>query len=128
MREAISNVIRDAAARMVSIETNALRRATKNPSGLFAWADDFYAKHARNMTRALSPAVEAYAVAFSDPRGASQIVEHLVKAHIDESRRSITEAAECMPNELPSTVDQMVARWETERVEDLIKQATEKAQ
>lgn len=124
IRSALSEVIREAVVRMVAVEVNALRIAAKKPTKLFAWADDFYAKHESRMRDGLLPAINAWCATLG-MTNARSIVEDMIQSHIDESRSAINDAAGCQPNELAATIDQMVSRWETERVQRMVNSATE---
>lgn len=108
-------VVRDVMARMLTAEISKIKHIAEKPSGFTGRMQEFYAKHAANMTRSLT---EPIAVVLNGGNGnlpAAEVTRNVVTSHIAESVRQLDSLLDCQAEELSGKVDECVSKWHEER-------------
>lgn len=108
-------MLRDAMARMVSVEINNVKRIAEKPNKFFERLDEFYAKHEATMTRSLTEPVEVYLSATADSRQPLEVVRSFTSSYVSDSRERLISVSECQPEELFAKVEECVSTWHEER-------------
>jgi hypothetical protein len=110
-------VVRDVMARMLTAEISKIKHIAEKPSGFTGRMQEFYAKHAANMTRSLT---EPIAVVLNGGNGnlpAADVTRNVVASHITESMRQLDSLLDCQAEELSGRVDECVSKWHEERTQ-----------
>jgi len=110
-----SAMLRDAMARMLSIEIHSVKHITEKPNKFDQRLRDFYDKHAATMTRSLSEPVSVFLTATGDVRQPSEVVSSITSSHVTESLRQLDSLLDCTADELPSKVEACLSTWHDER-------------
>ena len=101
------NAIRAAARRLVSIESDQIRSASRKPN-MVAALDEFYAKHEGRLASALAAPCAVYR-ALAGPVD----IQAGVKEYIDESKELVLGVAgECTADQIGEAVELLLSDWE----------------
>lgn len=108
-------MLRDAMARMLSIEIHSVKHIAEKPNKFDQRLREFYDKHKTTMARSLSEPVAVVLTATGDARQAAEVVELLASLHVTESLRQLNELTTCTGDELFGKVEERLATWHDER-------------
>lgn len=101
------NVIAETVQRLLKIEMDGIRSASKKPNMLSA-LDEFYAKHEKRLHSVLAAPCSVYAALAGDVDIETPIAEHL-----SESRDLVLElAGECTAEQITEAIDLLLCDWE----------------
>lgn len=115
VRSAIRELLTDTLGRMLRNETNAARRAAKEPKKLFAWMDEFYAGHGQRLTEALASPCYAAWVVLGDRHGSIDW-GNVAQAHAARSREALLElSGRVLPDQFAAEAETLFASWEKSR-------------
>jgi hypothetical protein len=113
-------VAQDAVGRFSRKEAAAVRRASKRGAGEFqAWADGFFRDEVAVLRGFLTPAVRLAMACRGVDGDADQASQRLAERYLGRSK---DELLSLPAKDLATRADQIVTRWETSRVFDLVEQ------
>ena len=114
-RQYARNVLSEATARMIAVESNAMRRASTKTSDFLSRVDRFYDKHASVMCDAIAIGVDGVLKSLGFPVKAdtSLFAEKLARDHCEQSRGEMLDAADGDPDEFKTRVGNVIGSWES---------------
>lgn len=122
-RAALEPVFRAEADRVVTRQAKAVRGALKKDAQNFrAWLDEFAEKESQHTERALGPAFLSLAVLTGERADARAFALLDTENAVAEIRKVLRDA----PEEFEGRVESIVATWEEERAESLVRLAMER--
>lgn len=119
-QQAVRGVLIDAVQRgLVTRETDRARKQM-TPDKLSKWVETFYPMHEDVCRTVLRPAVKAWLVASGVDVSVDVVLDRVIPAYIGESTRALRGVLlETDVENLPSAVERVCRRWETERADAL---------
>ncbi len=108
---AVRDVLADALGRMVRVECEAARRASKRDR-MDLWAEDFYPKHSKKVADAIAPAIRASVALTGFPHDPKTVASLMTTTSLERLRDLWTTVP---PAEMPEAVEKVCVGWEASR-------------
>lgn len=116
--DAARGVLADALGRMLRKETNAAKRAAKDPATWMTWLAPFYDRHGDLVAEALAPGCTVLVAADASYGSAAELARQFAQRHCDASRRALGGLKTDNGDGLTEQVDRLTAGWDPqERLE-----------
>ncbi len=125
---AMREVLRHAVQCLVARESDRARKAQRSPEKLAQWATDFYPLHEDFCRDALAAPLHAWAVSTATEGSEAARLEAAVPQYLDDGRRQIQAvAAEADPETLAPSLEKLLRKWDTTRVDAFVAALTQEA-
>lgn len=92
------------AGKMIYKESQAARRAAKEPKTFLAWLDDFYSKHQAQVAESIEPCVRVLLLAIGSTANATEAAKHVAGEHVKESYQRLLVSSEVASSKLAESV------------------------
>ena len=111
IRKAATAAVDDVCGLMAKKEIEAALTAARHPEDCLQRLEKFYEKHGERLAVSVHRCVATLLVALGDAREPKAVCETAAASHVNESKRQLWQALECMPHELEAAVSACVAGW-----------------
>jgi HK97 family phage portal protein len=111
-------LIADVVRRHLAREKDKARTAATHgrPERVRAWMSEFYPKYADHFRGALLPAIQLHVALVGSEADPETVTRQFTEAHVAESRRQLWMLLEQPSEDLRAAVDELMARWDIERI------------
>ena len=111
IRAAAQAAVDDVCGIMARKEIEATLTAAKHPEDCLQRLEKFYERHGERLVASAYHSVTTLLLAVADTREPRAVLQAAAESHVNESKRQLWQALECMPHELEAAVSACVAGW-----------------